>query len=24
LDCGTMNGYINSNLEIERLWNYVW
>jgi hypothetical protein len=24
LDCGTMKGYINSSLEIERLWNYVW
>jgi hypothetical protein len=24
LDCGTMRGYINSSLEIKRLWNYVW
>jgi hypothetical protein len=24
LDCGTMNGYINSSLEIKRLWDYVW
>jgi hypothetical protein len=24
LDCGTMKGYINSSLEIERLWNYAW
>jgi hypothetical protein len=24
LDCGTMKGYINSSLEIKRLWNYVW
>jgi hypothetical protein len=24
LDCGTMQGYINSSLEIERLWSYVW
>jgi hypothetical protein len=24
LDCGTMSGYINSSLEIKRLWNYVW
>jgi hypothetical protein len=24
LDCGTMKGYINSSLEIKKLWNYVW
>ena len=24
LDCGTMNGYINSSKEIAKLWNYVW
>jgi hypothetical protein len=24
LDCGTMSGYINSSLEIKRLWNYAW
>ena len=24
LDCGSMNGYIKSNLEISKLWNYVW
>jgi len=24
LDCGTMNGYINSTLEIAKIWNYVW
>ena len=24
LDCGTMNGYINSTLEIAKKWNYVW
>jgi len=24
LDCGTMNGYINSSKEIRKLWNYVW
>jgi len=24
LDCGTMKGYINSNLEINKLWNYAW
>jgi hypothetical protein len=24
LDCGTLEGYINSSLEIGRLWNYVW
>jgi len=24
LDCGTMYGYINSSLEISKLWNYVW
>jgi hypothetical protein len=24
LDCGTMKGYINSALEIAKLWNYVW
>ena len=23
-DCGTMNGYIKSTLEIAKLWNYVW
>ena len=24
LDCGTMNGYINSSLEISKIWNYAW
>jgi hypothetical protein len=24
LDCGTMNGYINSSKEISKLWNYAW
>jgi len=24
LDCGTMKGYINSTLEILKIWNYVW
>jgi hypothetical protein len=24
LDCGTMSGYINSTLEISKIWNYVW
>jgi len=24
LDCGTMGGYINSSLEISKIWNYVW
>ena len=24
LDCGTMQGYINSTLEIAKIWNYVW
>ena len=24
LDCGTMNGYIKSSLEISKSWNYVW
>ena len=24
LDCGSMNGYIKSSLEISKLWNYVW
>ena len=24
LDCGTMKGYINSSLEISKIWNYVW
>ena len=24
LDCGTMNGYINSTLEIAKIWKYVW
>jgi hypothetical protein len=24
LDCGTMQGYINSTLEIAKKWNYVW
>jgi len=24
LDCGTMKGYINSTLEIAKIWNYVW
>jgi hypothetical protein len=24
LDCGTMEGYINSSLEISKIWNYVW
>ena len=24
LDCGSMNGYIKSTLEIAKSWNYVW
>jgi len=24
LDCGTMDGYINSSKEIAKLWNYAW
>jgi hypothetical protein len=24
MDCGTMNGYIKSALEIAKLWNYAW
>ena len=24
LDCGTLNGYINSSKEISKLWNYAW
>ena len=24
LDCGTMKGYINSSVEISKIWNYVW
>ena len=24
LDCGTMEGYIKSSLEISKIWNYVW
>ncbi len=24
LDCGSMEGYIKSSLEISKLWNYVW
>ena len=24
LDCGSMQGYINSTLEISKSWNYVW
>mgnify|MGYP002621058240 CR=1 FL=1 len=24
LDCGTLHGYINSTLEISKLWNFVW
>ena len=24
LDCGTMKGYINSTLEIAKIWNYAW
>jgi len=24
LDCGTMNGYVNSGKVIAKLWNYVW
>ena len=24
LDCGTMNGFIKSNIEIGKLWNFVW
>ena len=24
LDCGTMQGYINSSLKISKIWNYVW
>ena len=24
LDCGTMKGYINSSVEIAKIWNYAW
>ena len=24
LDCGTMHGYINSSLEISKIWSYAW
>jgi len=24
LDCGTMKGYINATVEIDKIWNYVW
>jgi hypothetical protein len=24
LDCGTMDGFIKSNLEIGKLWNFAW
>ena len=24
LDCGTMSGYINSSVEISKIWKYVW
>ena len=24
LDCGSMNGYIKSSMEISKLWNYAW
>ena len=24
LDCGTMDGYINSSVEISKLWNFAW
>jgi hypothetical protein len=24
LDCGTMNGYIKSSLEIAKIWSFVW
>jgi hypothetical protein len=24
LDCGTMNGFIKSNIEIGKLWNFAW
>ena len=24
LDCGSMHGYINSALEISKLWKFVW
>jgi hypothetical protein len=24
LDCGTMNGFINSNKAIGKVWNYAW
>jgi hypothetical protein len=24
LDCGTMNGYIKSSLEISKIWSYAW
>jgi len=24
LDCGTMDGYIKSSMEISRIWNYAW
>ena len=24
LDCGSMQGYINSTVEISKIWNYVW
>ena len=24
LDCGSMNGYINSGFEISKIWKFVW
>jgi hypothetical protein len=24
LDCGTMDGYIKSSVEISKIWNFVW
>ena len=24
LDCGTMEGYVKSTIEISKLWNFVW
>jgi hypothetical protein len=24
LDCGTMKGYIDSTLEIAKIWNFAW
>jgi UTP-glucose-1-phosphate uridylyltransferase len=24
LDCGSLNGYIKSGIEISKLWNFAW